>query len=289
MTSALAADLSRTFEAFYSAGKDLSEEERKIFAKLDFYLVPGILSETFIDDDQRSDIDFSFLTGNYFEGQYKTLHKKYSFATERLSPSSLSVDETKANIRASLEKSRSRGRKAFFICHSLGGVSLLEELIEKKSAQNDVAGIIFLQSPFSGTPVADTFINNTDSDGKTLGFFLAWLNLSHQTVEFLSTPHRLRYMDEKKQAIEQLVSRIPVITLGGIANGHLTLFAPSLPLIKEDSDGMVPFKSSRLLEADFIKLDKADHGELVVRIPFGNFSKERFTEALLKLISNRIK
>jgi hypothetical protein len=281
------ADLTDLFQKTYKNKSDLNKTESTFFSQFDFYLVPGILSESFIDDDNRSYLDLSFLTGNYFEGEFKTLTKKYHFSSERLSPSSLSVDETKNNIEKILNKSILNNRKSIFICHSLGGVSLLEELLEKPDYQKSVGGIFFMQSPFSGTPIADIILKN-NGETKFLGPILAYLNLSPQTIEFLSTKHRTIFMNERAEEIKNLTKHIPVITLGGVANGHFSLFKPSLLLIKGESDGMVPFESSKLFDNDFVKLDGADHGELVVRIPFDNFNKEQLTETMLKMLFQKM-
>jgi len=281
-----ARDLSSQFDLLYKTpAHKLNRSEIAAYSKINFYFVPGILAETFISDDPRSKIDFSFLTGNYFDGEIKVLTKKFAFRAERLSPSSLSVDETRTNIRVALEQSRRENRKAIFICHSLGGLALLEELVENTEEQEQVAGILFLQSPFSGSPLADTFLKNTDSKSKMLGLLMAWLNVGHETVERLTTTHRKQYLQTYSREIRKLIRTLPVITLGGVVNGHATLFQPTMPLIEGESDGMVPFESSKLFSNDFIKLDKADHGELVARVLFDNFDKEIFTETLLKMLA----
>jgi len=283
---AQAKDLSKQFEKLYSSpAHKLTRAERESYSHFNFYLVPGILAETFISDDSRSKIDFSFLTGNYFEGELKSLTKKFGFMAKRLSPSSLSIEETRSNIRAVLEESRREKRKAIFICHSLGGIALLEELIENSEEQNQIGGIIFLQSPFSGSPLADLFLKNTDSKSKMLGLLLAWLNVGQETIEILTTAYRKQYMQTHFEDILALTRNVRVITLGGVVNDHATLFQPTMPLIEGESDGMVPFESSKLFDNDFVKLDKADHGELVVRVLFDNFDKEIFTETLLKMLA----
>ncbi len=287
-TVAQARDLSGQFEKLYSTtAHKLTRAEIASYSQLNFYFVPGILAETFISDDPRSKIDFSFLTGNYFAGELKVLTKKFSFRAERLSPSSLSIDETRSNIRLALEQSRRENRKALFICHSLGGIALLEELVENSYEQDQIAGILFLQSPFSGSPLADTFLKNTDSNSKMLGLLMAWLNVGEGTVELLTTTYRKQFMHTYSKDIMALTKKLPVITLGGVVNGHATLFQPTMPLIEGESDGMVPFESSKLFSNDFVKLDKADHGELVARVLFDNFDKEVFTETMLKLLAQK--
>ncbi len=71
-------DLTPDFKKTYSRKLNLSTSEQGKLKKFDFYLVPGILSETFIWEDDRSRIDFSILTRDYFSAQEKLLKKKYA-------------------------------------------------------------------------------------------------------------------------------------------------------------------------------------------------------------------
>lgn len=298
---ALADDLTGLFKKSYSKDSILSAEELDTFRNYDFYLVPGILSETFILNDQRSKLDFSILTNDYFSSHLKFL-KNNGLKVERLNSSSYSVAEIRENIRKAL---RPDSNKAFFITHSLGGLALLEELVSNEGIEARVGGIIFIQSPFSGSPVAETFLKYPYLMDKWVKPILPFLNTSEETIKYLRTDLREKFMKEHNNRIEQVLRTIPVITVSGIANGHRSLFQPSIDLIEhgcikglinrcltrklysgpyDQSDGMVPLKNSKLIDSDFVILDGADHGETVVSIPFGNYKKESVLTALMKLI-----
>jgi triacylglycerol lipase len=298
-------DLSQVFKEQYKKDTELSKSEKELFSPYRFYLIPGILSETFIWSDKRSTLDFSFLTSDYFSAHEKYLIKN-GFNARTLSSSSKSVDEIKENIRKAVIGDSS---KVFFITHSLGGLALLEELILNEQNQNQIAGIIFLQSPFSGTPVANTFLSYPYHIDKWIRPVLPFLNTSEETISYLRTDSRTQFMNENKEQIQSMLKKIPVITVGGVANGSNSLFKPSVDLIKhgcirglfnrcqtkilyqgpyDDSDGMVPYKSSFLYDSDNVKLEGVDHGETVVSIPFGSYKKESVLVTLMKLMSKKL-
>jgi triacylglycerol lipase len=291
---AFSSDLSLQFDEAYKSNVPLTLQEQQSLKDYNFYLIPGILSESFLREDTRSHFNFSCFTKDYFGGQLRTLDKKYKFATKQLSSSSSSVDEIRKNIRDGIEEAIKENRKSFFITHSLGGLALLEELVFNEHYQEAVAGIIFLQSPFHGTPVADIFLKYPFQSKFWLKPLLPIINTSEETIQYMSPMNRLLFMSAEKENILKLIHKIPVITVGGVVNGYKSLFSPSIYFQKKygftgESDGMVPFESSLLESVDFIKLQGVDHGELVVRIPYSNFKQEDLTESLLRLMLPRLK
>ncbi|WP_413290122.1 hypothetical protein [Bdellovibrio sp. HCB337] len=301
----VAADLSESFSLVYKTPLALTADEHNRLRKFQFYLVPGILSESFISKDNRSKVNFSNLTEDYFGAQENLLKQKYGLFAERLSSSSRSVEEIRINIRKALDAAKTAQKKAFFVTHSLGGLALLEELIANPKAQKDVGGILFLQSPFKGTPVADLYFEYPYLLGLWMKPVLPLVNTTEETLRYLGTRSRTQFMNENAPAIQKLVAGLPILTVGGVANGHRSLFSPSIDILEtgcvksvfsfcvtinlyagpySKSDGMVPFESSRLEGADFVRLEGVDHGETVVGIPFETFNKADLTLALLKLM-----
>jgi hypothetical protein len=304
-SSAFAADLTATFKKEYSQRFALSADEQLVLKKFDIYLVPGIMSESFLSNDDRSKISFSWITGDYFGDQKEVLSKKYSLSVKRLSSSSRSVDEIKRGIQEALNSSRQANRKALFMTHSLGGLALLDELVSHTEEQDVVGGIIFLQSPFYGSPVADVYFEKPYYFDELLKPILPFVNASAETVLYLRTSDRSSFMSQEQQAIANLISKIPLFTLSGVANDANSLFAPAIELMShgcpvviwgqcaspklflgpyDQSDGMVPLKSSFLPGADSIVLTGVDHGETVVKIPFSDYDRSRMTEVLFKML-----
>lgn len=299
-------DLTSGFIQNYQNRIRLSAGEVQQFKEFDFYLVPGILSESFIQNDRRSWLDFAILTKEYLSAQ-KIFLQKLEVNVQRLPTSSFSVSESRRILRNVLDEASSKRKKAFFITHSLGGLALLEELILNGGSEN-VAGIIFFQSPFYGAPVADVYLKYPYHIDKWLSPILPFFHTSEETLRYLSVTERVRFMNEHESKIDELMTKIPAITVSGVANSHRSVFRPSVDLIEhgcvksftgrcltpilyqgplDQSDGMVPLKSSMLQGVDSVILDGADHGETVVNIPFENYSKRRTLQALLKLFLNR--
>lgn len=306
----LAADLSSSFTNLYSPNVTLNLEEQELIRRFDIYLVPGILSESFLQGDKRSFLNFSTLTKDYFSVQQEFLRAKYNLPTQRLSSSSRSVAEIKSNIHRALENSRRLKRKALFITHSLGGLALLEELLQNESSQRSVAGVVFLQSPFKGTPIADLYFENPYYLSSLIKPILPFLNTSEDTIDYLRITTRLHFMSAQKDKIARLLTKVPVLTVGSVVNSRTSLFKPAVDILGsgcvkagfglclsrtlyrgpyEQSDGMVPFSSSLLETADYVRLEGVDHGETVVSIPFENYSKEVTTVVLLKLLLPKLK
>ncbi|MGE9743613.1 hypothetical protein [Bdellovibrio bacteriovorus] len=298
-----AADLTSVFHKAYADNSQLSLTEQAQLRPFDFYLVPGILSEAFLKEDDRSSVSFARLTGDYLGTQQDLLQKVYKFNSVRLSSSSKSVSEIKENIRKALDQSARAGRKAVLLTHSLGGLALLESLVDFPHHRDSVAGIVFLQSPFYGSPIADAYFDNPLYLDKLLGTVIPFFNTSPDTIRYLGTASRSQFMKDNSEAILSL-TRIPMITVGGVVNGQKSLFTPAVNIMAmgclekvfghcvvrlysgpyDVSDGMVPFESSKLPDVDFVRLDGADHGETVVNIPYQQYDKVRTTTALLRLL-----
>lgn len=300
---AQAADLTSAFQKTYTNGSNLSPSEQSRLRKFDFYLVPGILSETFLKEDDRSSVSFARLTGDYLGTQQELLQNVYKFNSVRLSSSSKSVSEIKSNIRRALLKSAQAGRKAVFLTHSLGGLALLEELVDTPDSRMQVAGVLFMQSPFWGSPIADAYFDNPIYVDKLLRGLIPYFNTSPETIRYLGTESRSRFMTDNGAAVLD-ITHLPMITVGGAVNGYKSLFTPAVNVMADGclervlgacvlklfdgpydvSDGMVPFESSKLPGVDFVRLEGVDHGETVVNIPYQQYDKARLTTTLLRLL-----
>jgi len=308
-TSVSAADLTPAFQQLYSQGQSLPDNEQTLLKGFDIYLVPGIMSESFLDDDGRSKFSFAFATGEYLEAQRRILTEKYGFAVKRLPSSSRSPEEIRHNIRSALADSRLVGRKAVFMVHSLAGLALLEELVTNPQEQAQVAGVIFFQSPLRGTPLADLYLQSPFSFEFFLRPLLPFLNVSEETLRYLGTQSRAPFMKAQATSISQLVAKVPVLTVAGVANGFTSIFQPLVnvmadgclqskygicvvPILFEGpydlSDGLVPLESTKIENADQVVLLGADHGETILTLPFNTYNRGRATEALFSLLAKKI-
>ncbi len=290
-----AADLTRDFQRHYQEGL-LTPEQAATLRNVEVILIPGFMSETFIADDGRSTIDLSIITKDYYGAHLRYLQSE-GISARRLKASSSSVAETRAEIAGVFATTQ---KPLFFFTHSLGGMALLDHLLAHEELWPRVTGIIFLQSPFTGAPLS-TVAQKFPKLSRVFPYF----NVSTEMVRYLSPANRKDFTVRNEFQISQLVRQIPVITVGGIANGYKSLFGASVTLIKTGclklangkcvgprlyagpydlSDGMVPFEASKLPAADFVMLKGADHGETIVNIPYRGYDHRRLTSALIKLL-----
>lgn len=288
-------DLTEDFYLAYEEGL-FSEGQLHLLRAHEVVLIPGIMSETFISSDQRSRIDFSIFTKDYF-GTHLRYLKGLGIPVRRLKASSKSVAETRTEIEEVFLAAR---RPVIFFTHSLGGLALLDHLLENPSRWSQVGGIIFMQSPFQGAPVASVV-----GMWPNLRRIFPLVNTSPEVLKYLSMEERKDFVTKNEMQIKDLSSKVKIVTVGGVVNGYRSVFSPSVSLIKSGcletirgrcvgprlfhgpydlSDGMVPFEGSRLPDTDYVRLMAVDHGETVVRVPHKSLSHKKLTTALLKLI-----
>jgi triacylglycerol lipase len=302
--SAFGADLSELYQANY--GQSLTQAELQKLANTEIVLIPGIGSETFIWEDTRGVLDLSLLFKNSFGAQLSH-YRKLGLPTRRLWASSYSVQETIEEIAMTVEEIRSKNKKVLFISHSLGGLALLDYLASQTDFSH-IQGILFLQSPFYGSPIASIYFKNPYFASSLLGPMLPYLNASEDSVEYLSLENRNKVMEKKKVEIQNALSSIPAITLGTTTLGHKSLMEPAVNIIGHgclvlfrgkcrsrklfegpysNSDGMVPLESSKLPGIDHIVVDRVDHGETMQAMPYKNIDRVKLTDAALKILLNR--
>lgn len=304
-----ARDLTAEFKSIYQEKKEFTSQEKATLRNYDIYLIPGILAESLVWRDTRSALDISLITKDYYYAQLK-LFKKNKIPAERLVTSSYDVNETKENIRKAVNKARINGRKVIFMSHSLGGLVLLEEAINKDIRKN-IAGIIFLQSPFLGTGLGDLLLEPPYELDTFVKKILPKVNISDATLEFVAPAYRTRFMNQNRAKVRELIKTIPLFTLSGVVHdSNKSIFKPTIDILqdgclkgirvgcltdkfytgpRDQSDGLIPLKSSFLENADYIKLDDVDHGEFILNVPFEDYEKDQFTITLFRMLLNRMK
>ena len=302
-------DLTSEFIKIYDQKRDFTLEEQKRLKQYDIYFIPGILAESLISSDPDSSINISILTEDYFGTQLDFLNNKYKISAKRIKTSSHDVAITRKNIREAVNSSKLKSRKVILISHSLGGLALVEELILNPEIQNQVAGIIYLQSPFYGTPVGEVMLKSPAFIKKLIKISLPFVNISDKTLEYVGYGARETYMKQHEQAIKALIKKVPSYTFAGIAEGNKSLFKPLIDIMEtgclkgigekcitekfypgpyDKNDGLIPLKSSHLYDADFVALKKADHGEIILRMPFEDFNKEHLTTTWLRVLLKKM-
>lgn len=302
-------DLTLKYERAYENLKKLSVEDINQLRQYEIILIPGVLSEVLIEEDRTVPLDFSKLTQDYFGHQLQLL-QDLKLKVLRLPSSTASIGITKKNLKEQMDRLKKENKKGIFMTHSLGGLILMDYLIEGyPQALNEVGGVLFLQSPFYGAPVANVYLSNPYFFRNFAKPILPLVNFSEETIEYLAIENRVSYMQMNAPIIFQILEQIPSITMSGISNGYRSLFTPAAEVMHHGcigkterfcltkklfngpydlSDGMVPLKSSKLPGVDSIQLHQVDHGELVVGLPFTDFDRSRMTISLIKILLEKI-
>lgn len=308
MTSLAAArDLTPAFKSFIDETEVLSSRDMDFLKNVELIFVPGILAEALIQSDRSAPWDFTLITKDYF-GEQLTHFEKLGLTVSRLPTSSASVKMTVANIQKALKRAKENDRKVIFITHSLGGLAMLDFLFGN-GIDKSILGIAFLQSPFYGTGVASVYLNSPKVFVDWLNPILPFLNVSLETIDYLSLKTRKKIMKGYEKDLARLPKSLPVLTLGGSANGHASSFAPGLDLMEygcfiathgiclspkvfkgpyDKSDGLVPLQSTFLPGVDSVVLPGVDHGEIIINVPFKDYDPSKLTEVSLKLLLLKI-
>ena len=303
-------DLTLDFKKIYDQKSDFTPDEQKRLKEYDIYFIPGILAESLISTDPDSSINISILTEDYFGTQLDFLNNKYKISAKRIKTSSKDVTITRKNIREAIESSKLKGRKVILLSHSLGGLALVEELVLNPDIQNHIGGIVFLQSPFYGTPIGNVMMKSPYFIKKLIKVTLPFVNISDKTLEYVGYEAREVYMKQNEQAIKKLITKVPSYTFSGVAEGNKSLFKPMIDIMEsgclkgigdkcvsekfypgpyDKNDGLIPLKSSHLYDADFVVLEKVDHGEIILRMPFEDYNREHLTTTWLRVLMKKMK
>jgi hypothetical protein len=154
---------------------------------------------------------------SYFDAQgiaYQDLS-----AASKAFDSSESVEHNAAAILAFL---RATDKKVVIVSHSKGGLDTLDALLGAPELWgNKVLGWVAIQSPFHGSPLADS----TPSAINDL--LLGAVGGNSQPVEDLKTVTRRHYMDANKDRIVKLTASVPTISVYSTyeASGTVASFA----------------------------------------------------------------
>lgn len=303
-----AENLNLKFINTYFHDPKFSSQELKKLEGYKVLLISGVLAEIVIAEDKSAPVDFSFFTGNYFGEQLK-LFKKLGVDAKRISSSSANIEITKDTIKKEIEIAQNENKKVIFMTHSLGGLVLLDYLVESyPTGRENIKGILFLQSPFYGSTIADMYLSDDFIIKKMAGPILPLINLSENTLHYLSVKNRKEYMLKNYDEIMQILKKIPTITISGVSNGQKSDSTTLIEIMhhgyigkKTDeakkviykgpydlSDGMVPLRSSLLPFGDTIVIRGLDHTEFVLRHNSIDFDQKTMATSLVKLLLEKI-
>ncbi len=202
-------------------------------------------------------------------------------------PSAFNAQKIAQEIEAS-------SKQVLLIAHSRGGVEVLEALIQAPHLRPKVFGVIFIQSPFYGTFVADFFSssngllegeNSREGDGQERedGWdrFLLHTRLLPQSLKrrlygiwqstkSLTARRRQSWMKQNALAVQEIFESKPGVTLTTYDESRVSfrvfeIFRKLMQWKGIVSDGVVPHRSMQIPGVSRVSLVGLDHAAFVFR------------------------
>ena len=247
---------------------------------------PGFMSRMYTEPLNIMGMEFRM--GSYFDDQLNWL-KTLEITNRRLELTPGGFFEKNAERLAELI--RDSEYPVILIAHSRGGLDALEALRKLPPLLGKTAGVITIQSPFYGTPVADYFEERDFL--KTLSApLLKSAGETPSSVYWLTTGFRNGYMERHAREIAEIVKAVPFICVGsscgpdGMCSDASLNLASALLRSKgvPQHDGLVPIASTRLPGAHFVEAGEIDHRMPVTSSPGETFDRIRFVRALLAVL-----
>jgi hypothetical protein len=185
---------------------------------------------------------------------------------------------------------RAENKKVVLFTHSKGGMDALMALVNYPELIEKTVGIVAVQSPFLGTPVAD-FIADTQPWSTIADMVLKVMGGSGESLADLSTRRRVPWYKGNQTAIMKIQSKIPILSFASyklpVEGKEDSVFKFSRDLMYNrmgvESDGLVPWKSAILPGGAYIVVEGIDHATSVSNTKFTVFDQVKFTRALFSL------
>ncbi|MBP0463783.1 hypothetical protein J5Y09_07665 [Roseomonas sp. PWR1] len=179
-----------------------------------------------------------------------------------------------ANARRLAEAILAEPTPVLLIAHSKGGLEALAALMDDRVAAR-CRGLLAMQSPFYGSPVADAVMGN-GALGAAAGGLARLLRIgSGQGVRDLTTTVRGAWMEAQAEGVARLVATLPVACLAtvmeeGAARGRERLHLAAARWMEKrghgPNDGLVPLASALVPGARHVVLP-GSHIATVTRGP----------------------
>lgn len=288
-TSLIAADQSATYNKIYEQDVILDSADLDSLSNTEIIFIPGIVSEVF--------------KNNFGEQIYH--YRKMGVSVSLIPSSSIDVKFTIERIEKKISTLAAKNKKAIFVTHSLGGLALLDWMMKQDLERlQTIRSIVFLQAPFYGSPVASVYFENPYYARTILGPIVPLFKTSEATIKYLTLDERQKVMASYEERLPEVLGSMNVITMSGVMLDGQSLFNPSNNIIRygcvtfvsgkcrskhvydgphDFSDGMVPYRHSKIERIDFVRIEQVDHGETVMMMPFNDINRMRMTDALIKM------
>lgn len=186
---------------------------------------------------------------------------------------------------------RASAKPVLLVAHSKGGLETLIALNDNPSLHSKVKGVLFMQSPFYGTPVADYLSDNPVWDFLA-NFVLAVLGGSNKALHNLTSYERVPWMQKWDFIVQYVLKKLSVLCFSTWKDDDPSkrdsMFEFSRNKMKVDggidNDGLVPWNSMILPNSRYVKFEGHDHGSTVTANKYIPLDRPRFFRALLQTL-----
>ncbi len=266
-------------------GADIDIHEKNVAKKLKNYtviVVPGIdldLLEGIYESNHIRWIRkylrrLSVKSGRYKD--YRKFFKKYDIRYSILNLDDLVTGKRSDKIEKIVEYIREIEGKIIFFAQGNGGADIMDALLRIKLNQKKhpeildrVKGMVFLQSPFQGTPIAELLYNACfyDYGEKISRIARAIIGFDVEAAKHLSMQWRREYLDLFAPELNEIHESTGIISLSSSVPSHsmnykMLILKPlrdiAYKFFQLDNDGIVPCGSS-WPESKHVIVDNLDH------------------------------
>ena len=281
--------------AIAAAGDRAADAKYKRLSGYRLLFVPGFMTNPSIDSDllykSAGNKSGKGLMPTYFDEQISWLRANGLDAGIVNIESEAGIKYNARLISAEIAKSPA---PVIIFSHSKGGLDTLEALIQSPELRGKVRGLVSIQSPYYGTPIADWVLLNRYSLSPASAAALKLMGGSMQSVYDLSVKSRRDYQYENAAEIAKITAAIPTISFGAWKNEEKgvmdTLFEPTRDLMLKwgiKSDGLVPVDSEMLPGANQIAVEGLDHLATVIKVEKPAFNRVDFMRTMLSLLMGK--
>jgi len=223
-------------------------------------LIPGVLSQSFSSTStQRIKIDY--LIGSIFRDHEDWLIEKGINYESLEIESEASPEENKEFIIQILEELPDN---IIIFTHSKGGLDTFEALVHRPDLLEKITGVITVQTPFKGAPVADAFTRNSLVKNISEWLF-RFLGGSEGGILSLTTKESRLRNQKYNEDFQRIIQEIPVINYGSFKEDTFGWDTP-LEIFRDytykkagKSDGVVPLENSFLDNTYQVTESGVDH------------------------------
>lgn len=283
-------DVTDEFRANYdNLVKGLQVIDMRKLRKFKVLLIPGFLTD--IGGQSIRVFDWPPLPEEFFYKQTLWLKaNRIDYARVPVKTQSR-IEVNAAIIIRAIEAS---DKPVILVGHSKGGLDILEALlVDPDLLDSKVRGVISLQTPFYGSPVADYVLSDTVLDG-ILTSVLETYGGSDKSLKNLTIQERAPYMAQHKKAIAGLISRVPYISLAtwkdsvdGVWDTRFKVIRDEMAAYGIKNDGLVPLDNALLPGSLQIKLEGGDHTTTIRENDQEPCDRAKLLQALLAIILAR--